>query len=60
MNPGFWWMIRDVRNLWDGVRLSKEDGLPVGGLIERLGAGSHFRMPTHAVRRDLVDPTERS
>jgi predicted NAD/FAD-binding protein len=43
-NPRFLRMIRDVLKFnRDGVRLSKEDGLTVSGLIERLGAGSYFR-----------------
>ena len=44
VNPKFLRMIRDVLNFnKNGLRLSKEDGLTVGGLIERLGAGSYFR-----------------
>lgn len=43
-NPKFLRMIRDVLNFnKNGLRLSKEDGLTVGGLIEKLGAGSYFR-----------------
>ncbi len=43
-NPKFLRMIRDVLNFnKNGLRLSKENGLTVGGLIERLGAGSYFR-----------------
>jgi predicted NAD/FAD-binding protein len=44
VNPRFLRMIRDILKFnKDGVRLSKEDGLTVGGLLERLGAGSYFR-----------------
>jgi predicted NAD/FAD-binding protein len=44
VNPRFLRMIRDILKFnKNGVRLSKEDGLTVGGLIERLGAGSYFR-----------------
>jgi predicted NAD/FAD-binding protein len=43
-NPRFLRMIRDVLKFnKDGVRLAQENGLTVGGLIERLGAGSYFR-----------------
>lgn len=43
-NPKFLRMIRDVLNFnKNGLRLSKDDGLTVGGLIEKLGAGSYFR-----------------
>lgn len=43
-NPKFLRMIRDVLNFnKNGLRLSKEEGLTVGGLIERLGAGTYFR-----------------
>ncbi|WP_296418893.1 NAD(P)/FAD-dependent oxidoreductase [Pseudooctadecabacter sp.] len=44
LNPKFLRMWRDVLNFnKNGLRLSKEDGLTVGGLIEKLGAGSYFR-----------------
>lgn len=44
LNPKFLRMIRDVLKFnKDGVRLAQEDKLTVGGLIERLGAGSYFR-----------------
>jgi hypothetical protein len=44
VNPRFLRMIRDILKFnKDGVRLSKADGLTVGGLLERLGAGSYFR-----------------
>lgn len=43
-DPRFLRMIRDVLNFnKKGLHLSKEDGLTVGGLIERLGAGAYFR-----------------
>lgn len=43
-NPKFLRMIRDVLNFnKNGLRLSEEDGLTVGGLIEKLGAGPFFR-----------------
>ena len=43
-NPKFLRMIRDVLNFnKNGLRLSEEEGLTVGGLIEKLGAGSYFR-----------------
>ena len=44
VNPKFLRMIRDVLNFnKNGVRLAKEDGLTVEGLIKRLGAGPYFR-----------------
>jgi predicted NAD/FAD-binding protein len=44
LSPKFLRMIRDVLNFnKNGLRLSKEDGLTVGGLIEKLGAGDYFR-----------------
>ncbi len=44
LNPKFLRMIRDILRFNRlGLRLSKEAGLTVGGLIERLGAGSYFR-----------------
>ncbi|AGI69951.1 hypothetical protein OAN307_c46010 [Octadecabacter antarcticus 307] len=44
LNPKFLRMIRDVLKFnKNGVRLAQEDKLTVGGLIERLGAGSYFR-----------------
>ncbi len=44
VNPKFLRMIRDVLNFnKNGLRLSKEAGLTVGGLIERLGASEYFR-----------------
>ena len=43
-NPKFLRMIRDVLHFnKNGLRLSKEEGLTVGGLIKRLGAGTYFR-----------------
>jgi len=43
-NPKFLRMIRDVLNFnKNGLRLSRETGLTVEGLIEKLGAGSYFR-----------------
>ncbi|MBT8411999.1 MAG: NAD(P)-binding protein, partial [Octadecabacter sp.] len=43
-NPKFLRMIRDVLNFNEnGLRLSEEEGLTVGGLIEKLGAGQYFR-----------------
>lgn len=43
-NPKFLRMIRDVLNFnKNGLRLSQEEGLTVGGLIEKLGAGPYFR-----------------
>jgi len=43
-NPKFLRMIRDVLNFnKNGLRLSQEEDLTVGGLIKRLGAGSYFR-----------------
>jgi len=43
-NPKFLRMIRDVLNFnKNGLRLSREDGLTVGGLLEKLGAGPYFR-----------------
>jgi len=43
-NPKFLRMIRDVMNFnKNGLRLSKQDGLTVGDLIKKLGAGSYFR-----------------
>lgn len=44
LNPRFLRMIRDVLNFnKNGLRLSQEDGLTVGGLIQKLGAGDYFR-----------------
>ncbi len=44
VNPKFIRMIRDVLNFnKNGLRLSKENGLTVGGLIKKLDAGSYFR-----------------
>lgn len=44
LNPKFLRMIRDVLNFnKNGLRLSQEDGLTVGGLIKKLGAGDYFR-----------------
>lgn len=43
-NPKFLRMIRDILNFnKNGLRLSKEEGLTVEGLIKKLGAGSYFR-----------------
>lgn len=43
-NPKFLRMIRDVMNFnKNGVRLSKEDGLTVRGLLAKLGSGAYFR-----------------
>jgi len=43
-DPKFLRMIRDVLNFnKNGLRLSEEEGLTVGGLIEKLGAGPYFR-----------------
>ena len=44
VNPKFLRMFRDVLNFnKNGLRLSKEDGLTVGGLIKKLDAGDYFR-----------------
>ncbi|SLN36254.1 NAD(P)/FAD-dependent oxidoreductase [Pseudooctadecabacter jejudonensis] len=44
VNPKFLRMIRDIFNFnKNGLRLSKEEGLTVGGLFEKLGAGEYFR-----------------
>ena len=44
LNPKFLRMIRDILKFnRNGLRLAQKDGLTVGGLIERLGAGSYFR-----------------
>lgn len=43
-SPKFLRMIRDILKFnKNGLRLSLEDGLTIGGLIERLGAGPYFR-----------------
>ncbi len=43
-SPKFLRMIRDVLNFnKNGVRLAKEDGLTVAGLLEKLDAGPYFR-----------------
>jgi len=44
LNGKFLRMIRDVLNFnKNGLRLSKEDGLTVGGLLKKLGTGPYFR-----------------
>ncbi len=44
LSPKFLRMIRDILTFnRHGLRLSDEDGLTVGGLIEKLGAGVYFR-----------------
>ena len=44
MNPKVLRMIRDVLKFnRNGLQLAQKEGLTVGGLIERLGAGSYFR-----------------
>jgi len=44
LNPKFLRMIRDILHFnKNGLRLSKEAGLTVGDLLERLGAGEYFR-----------------
>lgn len=44
LSPKFLRMIRDVLNFnKNGLRLSKQEGLTVGELIEKLGAGPYFR-----------------
>lgn len=43
-NPKFLRMIRDILHFnKNGLRLSKEEGLTVGGLLEKLGSGPYFR-----------------
>lgn len=44
LNPKFLRMIRDILKFnKHGLRLAQDDGLTVGGLLDRLGAGRYFR-----------------
>jgi len=44
VNPGYWGMLRDIlRFNARAYELSREDGLTVGALLERLGCGARFR-----------------